>query len=63
MNCLTPTTATTYTETPPNSLQELYYVIAQDANGDLSSPSNVVGGPSLAVTQCSLAAVSTPKTQ
>ena len=52
MTCATPTTATTYTEIPPNTLQALYYVIAQDANGDLSTPSNTVGGPSLSQTPC-----------
>jgi Dockerin type I domain len=38
---------TTYSETAPNSLQSLYFVRAEDANGNLSAPSNVVGGPSL----------------
>lgn len=41
-------TATAYTETAPNTLQSLYFVIAEDSLGDLSSPSNVAGGPSLA---------------
>jgi hypothetical protein len=47
-------TATVYTETAPNSLQSLYFVIAEDGQGDLSSPSNVVGGPSFwcTTTQC-----------
>jgi len=57
MTCLTPSPSTTYTEIPPNTLQALYYVIAQDGNGNLSSPSNVVGGPSLAPS-CTLSAVS-----
>jgi hypothetical protein len=61
LTCLTPIAATTYTVTPPNTLQALYYVIAQGANGNLSSPSNTVGGPSLALTQCSLPAVSKSK--
>ena len=52
LNCLTPATTTTYSETPPNTLQALYYVIAQDSNDNQSSPSNVVGGPSQAATQC-----------
>jgi hypothetical protein len=38
--------ATSYGETAPNTLQSLYFVIAEDSSGDLSSPSNVVGGPS-----------------
>ena len=37
-----------YSETPPNSLQALYFVRAEDSLGNLSSPSNVAGGPSLA---------------
>ena len=57
LTCLNPITATTYTVTPPNTLQALYFVIAQGANGSLSSPSNTVGGPSLAQTQCSVPAV------
>ena len=61
--CVNPITATTYTEIPPNTLQALYYVIAQDGNGNLSSPSNTVGGPSLAQTQCSLPAAGSPKGQ
>jgi hypothetical protein len=39
---------TTYGETAPNTLQALYFVIAEDSLGNLSSPSNVVGGPSFA---------------
>jgi len=38
----------TFTETSPSTLQVLYFVRAEDANGNLSSPSNLVGGPSLA---------------
>jgi hypothetical protein len=38
---------TTYSELAPNVLQALYFVCAEDANGNLSAPSNVVGGPSL----------------
>jgi len=41
-------TAPAYVETPPNSLQSLYFVVAEDNLGDLSSPSNAVGGPSFA---------------
>jgi hypothetical protein len=41
-------TSPAYTETAPNSLQSLYFVVAEDSLGNLSSPSNVVGGPSLA---------------
>ena len=37
---------TQYTETAVNALQALYFVVAEDSSGDLSSPSNVVGGPS-----------------
>jgi hypothetical protein len=37
-----------YSETAPNSLQALYFVRAEDSAGNLSSPSNVAGGPSLA---------------
>lgn len=40
---------TAYAETDPNTLQSLYFVIAEDNSGDLSSPSNTVGGPSFAV--------------
>jgi hypothetical protein len=50
LTCLNPLTTTTYTEPSFNTLQSLYYVIAQDASGDLSAPSNVVGGPSMAPT-------------
>jgi hypothetical protein len=41
-------TATTYTGAATNSLQALYFIVAEDGSGDLSSPSNVVGAPSLA---------------
>jgi hypothetical protein len=37
-----------YTETAPNTLQSLYFVVAEDSLGNLSSPSNAVGGPSWA---------------
>jgi hypothetical protein len=37
-----------YTETAPNTLQSLYFVVAEDSLGNLSSPSNVAGGPSFA---------------
>jgi hypothetical protein len=42
------TTTTSYAGPAPNSLQTLYFVVAEDSSGDLSSPSNVVGGPSYA---------------
>ena len=42
------TSALSYAETAPNTLQSLYFVVAEDSSGNLSSPSNVVGGPSLA---------------
>lgn len=45
---LTRVSSPAYSETPPSSLQAMYYVRAEDANGNLSVPSNVVGGPSLA---------------
>ena len=45
---LTRVSAPAFSEMAPNSLQALYFVIAEDANGNLSSPSNVGGGPSLA---------------
>lgn len=51
-NFVTRVTATgstaTFTETAPSTLQLLYFVRAEDANGNLSAPSNLVGGPSLA---------------
>ena len=36
---------TSYSETPPSTLQGLYFIVAQDSSGNLSEPSNVVGGP------------------
>jgi hypothetical protein len=42
------TSGTTFQETPPSPLQSLYFVRAQDAAGNLSDPSNVVGAPSFA---------------
>ncbi len=39
--------STTYSETPPSTLQGLYFVVAEDGSGNLSTPSNTVGGPSL----------------
>jgi hypothetical protein len=45
---LTRVTAPAYSELPVNNLQALYFVIAEDGSGNLSSPSNAVGGPSLA---------------
>ncbi len=41
-------TSPAYTETPPSTLQAMYFVRAEDASGNLSLPSNIVGGPSLA---------------
>ncbi|MGC9947909.1 MAG: dockerin type I domain-containing protein [Bryobacteraceae bacterium] len=38
----------TYTGPSPSTLQSLYFVVAEDSLGNLSSPSNTVGGPSLA---------------
>jgi hypothetical protein len=38
----------TFSETPPSTLQLLYFVRSEDGNGNLSAPSNLVGGPSLA---------------
>jgi hypothetical protein len=38
----------TFSETSPSTLQVLYFVRSEDANGNLSAPSNLVGGPSLA---------------
>jgi len=37
-----------FSETSPSTLQVLYFVRAEDSNGNLSAPSNLVGGPSLA---------------
>jgi hypothetical protein len=45
---LTRVSATSYSESAPNSLQSLYFVRAEDSSGNLSAPSNLVGGPSLA---------------
>jgi hypothetical protein len=45
---LTRVTTPAYSESAPNSLQSLYFVRAEDAQGNLSLPSNVAGGPSLA---------------
>jgi Dockerin type I domain len=39
---------TTYSAASVNSLQSLFFIQAEDSNGNLSQPSNVVGGPSLA---------------
>jgi hypothetical protein len=41
-------TTPAYSELAPNSLQSLYFVRAEDSSGNLSPPSNVAGGPSLA---------------
>ena len=37
-----------YSEASLSTLQALYFVRSEDASGNLSSPSNIVGGPSLA---------------
>ena len=36
---------TAYSEPAPTALQSLYFVRAEDALGNLSQPSNLVGGP------------------
>jgi hypothetical protein len=41
-------TSTAFNEASANALQSLYYVVAEDSLGNVSYPSNVVGGPSLA---------------
>jgi pimeloyl-ACP methyl ester carboxylesterase len=41
-------TETTYTEAAPGVVQSVYFVRAEDADGNLSNPSNFVGGPSKA---------------
>ena len=40
------TNGTTFSEPAPTRLQSIYYVRAVDANGKLSKPSNLAGGPS-----------------
>jgi len=46
---VTRVSGTTFSEPAPSAiLQLLYFVRAEDANGNLSAPSNIVGGPSLA---------------
>lgn len=45
---LTRVTTPAYSESAISSLQALYFVRAEDAHGNLSPPSNVAGGPSLA---------------
>ena len=39
------TSGTSFQDIPAYSLQSLYYVRAEDAAGNLSDPSNVIGGP------------------
>lgn len=39
---------TSFTEPPVSTLQSLYFIVAEDSLGNLSSPSNAVGGPSYA---------------
>ena len=41
--------ALTFSQPAPNSLQSLYFIVAEDSLGNLSVPSNFVGGPSLAL--------------
>jgi len=45
---VTRVTGTSFAENALTDLQSLYFVRTEDASGDLSPPSNVVGGPSLA---------------
>jgi hypothetical protein len=46
---VTRVTTPTFSEpSPSTNLQLLYFVRTEDANGNLSAPSNLVGGPSLA---------------
>jgi hypothetical protein len=45
---VTRVTTAAFSETPPSTLQLLYFVRAEDSSGNLSAPSNLVGGPSLA---------------
>jgi hypothetical protein len=45
---VTRVTAPAYAEASLSALQALYFVRSEDANGKLSAPSNIVGGPSLA---------------
>ena len=40
------TTATTYSEPLPTTLQSIYYVRSEDVNGNLGGLSNIVGAPS-----------------
>jgi hypothetical protein len=42
------TTETTFIEAAPSPLQSLYFIRAEDAQGNLSQPSNLVGAPSKA---------------
>jgi hypothetical protein len=41
-------TATTYTQAVTSSLQWMFFIVAEDSQGNLSTPSNTVGGPSYA---------------
>lgn len=43
------TQSTVFTQPAPSVLQSLYFIRAQDASGNLSMPSNLVGGPSKGV--------------
>jgi hypothetical protein len=45
---VTRVTTQAYGEASLSTLQSLYFVRSEDANGNLSAPSNIVGGPSLA---------------
>jgi hypothetical protein len=40
------TTSTSYQETPPSPLQSIYFVRAEDGQGNLSEPSNIAAAPS-----------------
>lgn len=46
-----------YSETAPTTLQSNYWVRAEDANGNLTGPSNMVGAPSLWIAPQPVAAV------
>ena len=42
------TTATTYSEAMPTTIQSIYFVRAEDSSGNLGAASNIVGAPSFA---------------
>lgn len=49
-------TATSFSEPAPTVMQSIYFVRAEDADGNLSPPSNLVGGPSKAASPAALSA-------